>query len=86
MLQFLTGVKLTTFAVGAVTGAITVKVLGSQTARKFAVNTLAKGYQIKDAANEKYQNIKEEAQDICAEAKAEASAFAMSEEPEDEIQ
>lgn len=83
MLHIFAGVKVATFAAGAVTGALGVTVLRSGTVRKLAVSTLAKGYQVKDAASEKLQSMKEDAQDLCAEAKAEACATAMEETEEE---
>lgn len=55
---------------GAAAGVGILQFLKSQTFRNLAVGTVAKGISIKDSAMEEYNNIKEEAEDICAEAKS----------------
>ncbi len=54
---------------GAAAGVGIMQFLKSKTFRNIAVGTVAKGISIKDSAMEEYNNIKEEAEDICAEAK-----------------
>lgn len=57
------------FVGGVVTGLVLVPLAKSKAARKAAVNLTAKGMAIKDCAMEAYESIREDAQDICAEAK-----------------
>lgn len=77
MLPFLTGVKVATFLSGAVVGMLGLEVARSETARHLAVRTLAKGMMVKDSISEKLNNVKEDAEDIYAEAKATAQAESM---------
>ncbi len=70
MLNWMTKEKNIIFAVGAVTGAVLCSVLKTKKVRKFAVKTLAKGMMLKDNVSEEVCNIREEADDICNEAKA----------------
>lgn len=62
------------FTGGIVTGIIGLKVAKTEKTRKTLVKTLAKGMMAKDCVMEEYVNIREEAEDICAEAKALAAA------------
>ncbi len=64
------------FAGGIVTGIVGLKVIKTQKVRSAAVKTLAQGMMTKDCVMEEYTNIREEAEDICAEAKALAAAKA----------
>ncbi len=64
------------FAGGIVTGLVGLKVVKTDKARKTVVKTIAQGMMAKDCAVEEYTNIREEAEDICAEAKAIAAAKA----------
>lgn len=57
------------FLGGAITGIFALQFLKSKTFHDLAVNTVAQGISLKDSATEEYINIKEEAEDICAEAK-----------------
>ncbi|MFI3250080.1 MAG: DUF6110 family protein [Eubacteriales bacterium] len=58
------------FLGGAAVGAFGLKILKSDAVHNVAVATLAKGYQIKDIVMEEANNLRQEAEDICAEAKA----------------
>lgn len=69
MFTFLKQTQTLLFIGGAVVGSAGSKLLKSESARNFAVNALAKGYQIKDVVMEQVSNIRQEAEDICAEAK-----------------
>lgn len=64
------------FAGGIVTGLVGRKVVKTDKVRKTIVKTLAQGMMAKDCVMEEYTNIREEADDICAEAKAIAAAKA----------
>lgn len=57
------------FVVGAVVGVAAVKFLKSKSAHNLAVKGLAKGIVMKDNILEEVNSIKEEAEDICEEAK-----------------
>lgn len=70
------------FAGGIITGLIGLKVAKTDKVRTAVVKTLAKGMMAKDCAVEEYTNIREEAEDICAEAKAIATAKAEAETAE----
>ncbi len=62
------------FAVGAVIGAAVITFVKTKTARDIAVKSLAKGIIIKDNVVEEIANIRDEADDICNEAKTAARA------------
>ncbi len=62
------------FAVGAVAGAALISFLRTKSARELAVKGLANGIIAKDNIIEEITNIREEADDICNEAKAVAKA------------
>ena len=57
---------------GAAAVIIGKKVITSKKTRQFAVTGLAKGMKLTHDAKEAYQNMKDEAADICYDAKAEA--------------
>ena len=59
-------------AIGAVAGIAITKLLKTDKARELTVKGLAKGIQTKDSITECLTNIKEEADDICNEAKSKA--------------
>ncbi len=58
------------FAAGAVVGVATLSLLKTKKARALAVKGVAGSMMLKDKVLETANNIKEEADDICAEAKA----------------
>ncbi len=62
------------FAIGAVAGAALLTFLKTKSARDLAVKGLAKGMMVKDCVIEEVANIREEADDICNEAKSVAKA------------
>ena len=70
------------FAGGIITGLIGLKVVKTDKVRTAVVKTLAQGMMAKDCIVEEYTNIREEAEDICAEAKAIATAKAEAETAE----
>ncbi len=72
MLNRITKEKNIIFAVGALAGAALITFLRTKTARELAVKGLAKGITAKDCIIEEVANIREEADDICNEAKAAA--------------
>ena len=62
------------FAVGAVVGMATLTFLKTKKARELTVKGVASGMMLKDKVMENVANIKEEAEDICTEAKIVAQA------------
>lgn len=64
--------KFAVFAGGIVTGLLGLHFIKTKKARELAVKTVAQGFIVKDAVMEEVSNIREEAEDICAEAKARA--------------
>lgn len=74
MSDFFKKENLIIFAGGIVTGIVGLKVAKTEKTRKVIVKTLAQGMMTKDCVVEEYTNIREEADDICAEAKALAAA------------
>lgn len=68
MLNLLTNAKTIAFLGGAVVGAVAKPVLTSKPVRNAAVCVLSKGYQIKNKAESHWSTIREEAEDLCAEA------------------
>lgn len=62
------------FVAGAVAGIAGLKFVKTDKARKIAVNSIAKGMMIKDSTMEGVTNLREEAEEICAEARAVAKA------------
>ena len=69
MFEFMKKEKNIIFAAGAVFGMFAIKMAQTKKARELAVKGIAKGIQIKDGFMEEVENIKEEALDICEEAK-----------------
>jgi 3-polyprenyl-4-hydroxybenzoate decarboxylase len=59
-------------------------ILKSNKTRQLAVSGLAKGMKLQNDAKEAFQNMKDEAQDICCDAKAEAGIADGTEKEEDE--
>lgn len=57
------------FLGGMALGMAVLQFIKSKAFHKLAVTTVAQGIALKDSATEEYLNIKEEAEDICAEAK-----------------
>lgn len=72
LLGLLKSYKLLYFAGGVVAAAATTKLLKSEKAKKLCVQGLAKGMKLKQDALVAFQNIKEEAADICHDAAKEA--------------
>lgn len=62
------------FGIGAVAGAVALTAAKTPCARNLAVKGLAKGMMAKDSVMEVVTNIQDEAEDICAEARAVAKA------------
>lgn len=56
-------------ATGAVAGILGLKLAKTDKARKLAVQTIAQGMMAKDAAMEEVANLREEAEEICKEAR-----------------
>lgn len=61
--------KVICFAAGVAVAIIGKKILKSEKTRNFCVTGLAKGMQLKEEAKETLKNMKEDAEDICYEAK-----------------
>ncbi len=72
MLYWMSKEKNIIFAAGAVAGVVLFNVLKAKPVRKLAVNALAKGMMLKDSVSEEVNNIREEADDLCSEAKTAA--------------
>lgn len=70
---------------GAATVIIGKKVLTSKKTRELAVSGLAKGMKLQNDAKEAFQNMKDEAADICYDAKAEAGLMDDKSEGTDEV-
>ena len=64
--------KLLYAVAGAVTVIIGKKIITSKKARQLTVSGLAKGMKLQNDAKEAFQNMKDEAADICYDAKTEA--------------
>ncbi len=73
-LEYLTKERKVIFAAGAATGLAVIKLLKTTKARELAVKGVASGIMLKDKVLETATNIKEEADDICAEAKMAAKS------------
>ncbi len=69
MIKWITKEKKWIFAAGAATGIAILGFIKTRTARDLAVKGVAGGIMLKDKVLETAANIKEEADDICAEAK-----------------
>ena len=65
----ITNKKVLTFVVGTAAGLILPPIVKSKTARKAAVSVTAKTMQLKDDAQSAFETIKEDAEDVYAEAK-----------------
>jgi len=74
IIDFVKNEKVLAFVGGILTATYGVKVLKSDKARKTAVSGLAKCIKLQNDARETFKNMKEEAEDICYDAKQEASA------------
>jgi len=61
--------KVLTFVAGTAAGLILPPIVKSKAARKAAVTVTAKGMQLKDDARSAFETIKEDAEDVYAEAK-----------------
>ncbi len=69
MLDWITKERKWIFAAGAATGLAVLSILKTKKARDLAVKGVAGGIMLKDKVLETAANIKEEADDICTEAK-----------------
>ncbi len=72
MLRFITKERKWIFAAGAAAGAVVLTLLKTKKIHTLAVKGVANGMMLKDKVLETAANIKEEADDICAEARASA--------------
>ncbi len=70
MFNYITKQHKVIFAAGAATGVAVLSFLKTKKARELAVKGVANGIMLKDKVLENVANIREEAEDICAEAKA----------------
>ena len=61
------------FLGGVAAGTLGAKVLKSKAAKKFYVTTLANGMKIQKDAQELFESMKEDAEDLCFEARKEAA-------------
>ena len=78
--------KLIAFAGGAVASGIIQAVAKQPKVREAVVSCVAKGMQIKADADEALQNIKDDAEDVCADARYEAKVKAATEARRAEIE
>ncbi|MCM1529821.1 MAG: hypothetical protein NC093_07480 [Alistipes sp.] len=85
MKNFWKNEKLWCAIAGAATVIIGKKVLTSKKTRELAVSGLAKGMKLQNDAKEAFQNMKDEAADICYDAKAEAGLMDDGSEETDEV-
>ncbi len=69
MLHWITKERKVIFAAGAAVGVAVLGLLKTKKARQLAVQGVAGGIMLKDKVLENVANIREEAEDICAEAK-----------------
>ncbi len=83
MFHVITAGNIAFFAAGTVAGVVGSKVATSSCARNLAVSGLAKGIQVKDAVAETLCNFKEDASDLCAQAKEKAQADQAAKEETD---
>ncbi|MBE6035937.1 DUF1490 domain-containing protein [Aminipila sp.] len=75
----------TWFFLGGIAAAVAGKlILKSDTARKVCVTTLAQGMKMQKEAKVGLQNIKEDAEDLCYEARQESEAKAEADEAKEE--
>lgn len=72
--DFLKDCKFICFTAGIAAAVVGKKIAKSPKTRELCVNGLAKGMQFKDDAREALKNMKEDAEDICFEAKAKLNA------------
>lgn len=79
-MDFLKNEKTLCFLGGLAATVVGGKVLKWDKTRKACVKSLAKGMKFQQDAKEVFQNMKEEAEDICYDAKQEAQAARASEE------
>lgn len=68
--------KVLSFIGGAAAATLGVKALKSEKTRELCVKGLAKGMKLQKDAQEVYQNMKEDASDLCHEAREEADSKA----------
>lgn len=73
IIGFITSKKVLTFLGGAVAATIGVKILKSAPVRKAAVKTMAGGMKLRDNAMSAFEGLKEDAQDLYQEARAESA-------------
>ena len=70
--DFVKNEKVLSFAAGVLAATYGVKALKSEKARKTCVSGLAKCIKLKNDAQETFKNMRDEAEDICCDAKREA--------------
>jgi uncharacterized protein YbjQ (UPF0145 family) len=86
MLNFLKNEKVLCTLGGAAAIIIGNAVLKSKKTRQFAVSGLAKGMKLQNDAKEAFQNMKDEAQDLCCDAKIEAGLTEKTESEEEKAE
>lgn len=74
MKNILKNEKALLFVGGVLTGTLGLKALKSKTAKKLCVNTLANGMKMQQEAQNLFQTMKEDAEDMCYEAREAAEA------------
>lgn len=72
IMKYLKSAKVICFLSGIAAALVGVKMVKSKTVRKACVATMAKGMKLQKDAQEAFQNMKEEAEDLCFEAQKKA--------------
>ncbi|MFV0440115.1 MAG: DUF6110 family protein [Lachnospirales bacterium] len=86
MYEWIKNEKTIAFAGGVAAGVVALATLKAKKTRELAVKGLAKGIIIKDSVVEEISNIREEADDICAEAREEAQKHCENVEELEEVE
>ncbi len=73
MKDFFKNQKIMCFIVGLAAGTLGLKVLKSKTAKKLYVSTLANGMKLQQDAQQMFETMKEDAEDMCYEAQQKAA-------------
>ena len=83
-MKYLKSAKVICFISGIAAALVGVKMVKSKAVRKACVATMAKGMKLQKDAQEAFQNMKEEAEDLCFEAQMKAGQAEDGETEEEE--
>ncbi|MCU6761120.1 Uncharacterised protein [uncultured Roseburia sp.] len=83
-MKFYKNMKFICFASGVLAALVGTKLVKDKTVRKACVATMAKGMKVQKNAQEAFQNMKEEAEDLCYEAQKKAGILNEEEETSEE--